>query len=95
MTLKIGQFLGRTVLVSIPTLFEDGACRPYTLAGVELQGLWLQSDDLNERLLTDETHDLAAAAPVVFVPFAHIAAVMVPRAMLAAPVAKEQGLWLA
>jgi len=84
MTLKIGQFLGRTVLVSIPTLFDDGACRPYTLVGAELQGLWLQSDDLNGRLLSDEMREFAEqAAPVVFVPFAHIAGVMVPSALFA------------
>ena len=82
MTPKVGQFLGRTVLVSIPTLFDDGACRPYTLVGVELQGLWLQSDDLNGRLLADDMRDFAEqAAPVVFVPFAHIAGVMVPSAL--------------
>ena len=81
MTPKISQFLGRTVLVSIPALFGDGACRPYTLVGFELQGLWLQSDDLNGRLLTDEMHDFAEqAAPVVFIPFAQIAGVMVPTA---------------
>lgn len=81
MTPKIGQFLGSTVLVSIPALFGDGACRPYTLVGFELQGLWLQSDDLNGRLLTDDMHDFAEqAAPVVFIPFAQIAGVMVPTA---------------
>ena len=81
---KIGQFLGKTVLVSIPALFDDGACRPYTLVGFESQGLWLQSDDLNGRLLSDEMRDFAErAAPVVFIPFAQIAGVVVPTATLA------------
>lgn len=80
---KIGQYLGRTVLVSIPALFGDGVGRPYTLAGFELHGLWLQSDDLSQRLLSEETRDLAQAAPVVFVPFAQIAGVLVPTALAA------------
>jgi hypothetical protein len=83
MTPKIGQLLNRTVLVSIPALFSDGACRPYKLLGFELHGLWLQSEDLNRRLLTDETHDFAATAPIVFVPFAQIAGVMVPTVLTA------------
>jgi len=80
-TPRIDQFLDRTVLVSIPALFSDGACRPYRLMGFELHGLWLQSDDLNQRLLTDATNEFAATAPVVFVPFAQIAGVMVPTAL--------------
>lgn len=85
MTPKIGQFLGRTVLVSIPALFSDGAGRPYRLLGFELHGLWLQSDELNQRLLTDDMRDFADAEPVVFVPFAQIAGVLVPTALAAEP----------
>jgi hypothetical protein len=78
---KIGQFLNRTVFVSIPVLNGDGACRPYRLLGVELQGLWLQSDDLNGRLLADDMHDFAEqGAPVAFIPFAQIAGVLIPTA---------------
>jgi hypothetical protein len=78
---KIGQFLNRTVLVSIPVLNGDCACRPYRLLGVELQGMWLQSDDLNRSLLADDMHDFAEqAAPVAFIPFAQIAGVLIPTA---------------
>lgn len=85
MTPKVGRFLGQTVLVSIPALFGDAACRPYKLLGFELVGLWLQSDDLSQRLLPEEARDLAAAAPMVFVPFAQIAGVLVPTAPAAQP----------
>lgn len=85
MTPKVGRFLGRTVLVSIPALFGDAVCRPYKLMGFELVGLWLQSDDLSQRLLPEEARDLAAAAPVVFVPFAQIAGVLVPTALAEQP----------
>jgi hypothetical protein len=81
MMLKIGSFLNKQVLVSIPSLFDDGACRAYKLVGVELHGLWLQSDDLAQRLLSAEHRSFASASPVVFVPFAHIAGILIPTAV--------------
>jgi hypothetical protein len=77
MTPKLSQYLNKNVLVSIPALFEDGACRPFRLLGAELHGLWLQSEDLARRLLQEDNHGYASAAPVVFVPFAQIAAVLI------------------
>jgi hypothetical protein len=50
-THNITRYLNKTVFVSIPALFEDGACRPFKLLGVEIYGLWLQSDELTQRLL--------------------------------------------
>jgi hypothetical protein len=82
---KINHYIGRTIIVSIPSLFSDGAGRPYTLLGFELAGLWLQSDELNQRLLADDMRDLAEAAPIVFVPFSQIAGVLVPTVNTAAP----------
>jgi hypothetical protein len=73
---RITQYLNRIVLVSIPALFEDGACRAYRLLGVEVQGLWLQSEELIRRLASDDTKDHESLAPVVFVPFGQIAGVM-------------------
>jgi hypothetical protein len=75
---KITRYLSKTILVSIPALFQDGACRPFTLLGAELHGLWLQSDELTQRLLPRDKQDLATTAPAaVFVPFAQIAGVLV------------------
>ena len=48
---KISHYLNRTVMVSVPGLFDDGVCRPFTLLGADLNGLWLQSDELTRRLL--------------------------------------------
>jgi hypothetical protein len=78
MTLRLSQYLNKNILVSIPALFEDGAGRPYRLLGAELNGLWLQSEELIHRLLRDDKYAYASAAPVVFVPFAQIAAVLIP-----------------
>lgn len=91
MTPQMGRLVNRTVLVSIPALFSDGACHPYTLLGVELHGLWLRSDELTRRLLTDETEDYAATDPAVFVPFAQIASVVVPTATAAPPPPGAEG----
>jgi hypothetical protein len=77
---SLTRCLNRTVLVSIPALFDDAACRPYILEGLELHGLWLRSDELNKRLLGENRDELVAANPVVFVPFASIAGVVVPTA---------------
>jgi hypothetical protein len=77
MTPKVSHYLNRTVMVSVPALFADGACRPFTLLGVELHGLWLQSDELTRRLLPEDNRDLAGVPGAVFVPFAQIAGVLV------------------
>ena len=78
MPLQVSQYLNKTILVSVPALFEDVRCRACKLVGAELQGLWLESDDLTRSLLADDQQGLASAAPVVFVPFAQIAGVLVP-----------------
>jgi hypothetical protein len=76
-TLNVTRYLDSTVFVSIPAIFDDGACRAYKLLGVELNGLWLQSDELTERLLPRDHEYLASYTPATFVPFAQIAGVMV------------------
>jgi hypothetical protein len=74
---KITEYLNKTIFVSIPALFDDGACHAYTLLGVEVQGLWLQSEELAQRLASDSTEGHESFDPAVFVPFAQIAGVMV------------------
>jgi hypothetical protein len=81
------RYLNKTVLVSIPVLFDDGTARPYTLLGAEMNGLWLQSEELTNRLLRDDCAGLAEMDPAVFVPFAQIAGVLIPTSM---PPAAEQ-----
>ena len=86
---NVTHYLNRTVFVSIPAIFEDRACRAHKLLGVELNGLWLQSDELTDRLLPHDRKELASRAPVAFVPFAHIAGVLV--AMSATPSPAQTG----
>jgi hypothetical protein len=78
MTPKVSQYINKTILVSIPVLFDDGRCRPFRLIGVEVPGLWLQAHDLAERLLPEAMQNYVTAEPVVFVPFAQIAGVVIP-----------------
>lgn len=74
---NLARYLNKILFVSIPALFEDGTARPYTLIGAELNGLWLQSEALTDRLLREDARDLARMNPAVFVPFAQIAGVVV------------------
>jgi hypothetical protein len=73
---KLKQYLNRTILASIPALFEDGRCRSYTLLSIEADGLWLSSNELTVRLLL-EREDTEPAQPV-FVPAVQIAAIILP-----------------
>ena len=59
---KLASYLNKTILVAIPALFDDGVCRPFTLLGAELHGLWLQSDELTQRLLPADKRELGATA---------------------------------
>jgi hypothetical protein len=74
----ISRFLNRTVLVSIPDVFDDRAVRPCKLRGVEAIGLWLQSEELTTRLLDDEVRDVADMEPIVLVPFAQVLGIVTP-----------------
>ena len=89
MTPNLDRYLNKTLFVSIPALFDDGAARPYTLLGAEMNGLWLQSEELTDRLLSDECREFAKRNPVVFVPFAQIAGVLVPTIEPTPPPADE------
>jgi hypothetical protein len=91
MTPKIAHHLNKPILVSIPALFEDGKCRPFTLLGGELHGLWLDSAELAERLMPDDRGDYASTTVAVFVPFAQIAGVMVVTGVSAAPPSSAGG----
>jgi hypothetical protein len=78
MTPKLKQYLNRTVLVSIPSVFKHGRCHPYTLRAIEEGGLWLTSEELLDRLYPDREGTDAARHPLVYVPNAQIAALILP-----------------
>jgi hypothetical protein len=75
---KLKQYLNRTILASIPALFEDGRCRAYTLLSIEADGLWLSSNELAERLLPERGRKDTETAQPVFVPAVQIAAIILP-----------------
>ena len=77
MAANLSKFANKTILVSIPSLSGDVKCRPYKLRGVELIGLWLESDDLASGFLGQELKTNAATAWAFFVPFSQIACVAV------------------
>jgi hypothetical protein len=93
MTPNLSQFLGKSILVSIPALFEDGACRPYMLLAIEFNGLWLQSEELAARLLHEDNHPYSPdAEPAVFVAYAQIAGILVATAAPAQPGFRKAGV---
>jgi hypothetical protein len=87
---KLKQYLNRSVLISIPALFEDGKCRSYTLQSIEADGLWLSSNDLAARLLSDRERKIAKTTPLIFVPAVQIAAIFLPPP--AAPTAQASAV---
>jgi hypothetical protein len=82
---QLGQFLNKTILVSIPDIFKDDKSRPYTLVGIELSGLWLEGGDLATRLLPEGHKHHEQFVLTAFVPFSQIAAVFAAIARPASP----------
>ena len=77
---KLGLFIGKTVLVCIPSLFDDGRVRPCRLLGIEIHGLWLESQELRARLLPQGLDIDPSIAISCFVPFSQISGVLVAAA---------------
>jgi hypothetical protein len=78
---SLGQYLQKTVLVSIPSIYSDGKARPYRLVAVEIQGLWLEDKELVERVLPKEAHAPEGVGLVAFVPYSQINCVIAPVAL--------------
>jgi hypothetical protein len=76
MTPKLAHFLNKTILLCIPSLYDDKQPRPYTLVGIEPCGVWLESEDLASTLLTSEKRRPPPTTLAAFVPFAQIAYVL-------------------
>jgi hypothetical protein len=78
MTPKLKRYINRTILVSIPSLFKHGKCKPYTLQAIETEGLWLSSPTLVDHLLPEADRGSASNSALVFVANTHIAALILP-----------------
>ena len=85
---KLSQYLNRSILVSIPALYDDGKCRAYTLRGADSNGVWLYSQELVKRLLLVHDESVAATDPAIFVPYAQIAALILAAPSPAVPSAE-------
>jgi hypothetical protein len=70
--IKLAQFFNRTILVCIPSLYDDGQPRPYTLVGIEPEGLWLESEEFVSRLLPPDNEQSSLRTLAAFIPFAQI-----------------------
>jgi hypothetical protein len=76
MPLALNQYLNRTILVSIPALLGNLEARQCQLVGVEASGVWLVSGEIGARVLPKRVPDQSTAAPMIFVPFAQIGAIV-------------------
>lgn len=81
MTQNLNKYVNKTIMVSIPALSGDIRCRPYTLTGIELVGLWLQSEQLASGFLTQEQKAQTQTTWAFFVPYSQIACVAVSAAI--------------
>lgn len=77
MTQNLTKYVNKTILVSIPTLSGNVKCQPYKLTGVELVGLWLQSEQLASEFLAHEQKAQTQMTWAFFVPYSQIACVAV------------------
>jgi len=77
MTQNLTKYVNKTVLVSIPSLSGDVKCRPYKLTGVELVGLWLQSEQIASGFLAHDQKAQIQMTWAFFVPYSQIACVAV------------------
>jgi|CZKL01.1.fsa_nt_gi hypothetical protein len=75
---NLSGYINKTILACIPALAEDGKCRPFTLASIEMIGMWLEGPLLEERFLSHQHRDSAARDWKFFVPFSQIACVAMP-----------------
>ena len=75
MSSSLSHFLNKekAVFVVIPAIFGDERPRACTLVGIEVSGVWLQSDDLSGTLFRTCEVRVPPTNPNVFVPFAQIA----------------------
>ena len=74
---NLSKYVNKNVLVSIPVLSGSTKCKAYTLTGIELIGLWLQSADLSGSFLDHEHKSQPTMTWSFFVPFSQIACVAI------------------
>lgn len=75
----LGHHLNKILLVSIPSIFEDDHPRACTLTGIDVSGLWLESQDLADKVLHPDDQRVGVR---IFVPFARIAYLLEPAAAM-------------
>jgi hypothetical protein len=66
------QLLSRPIYAAIPSLHQDGNPRKYRLVAIDDAGLWLESEELLDRLVRADVRPSGQERLVVFVPYAQI-----------------------
>jgi hypothetical protein len=73
---SLANYLYKNVLVLIPFFSNDEQPHSYTLVGIEPCGLWLESEELEQKLHPSEKQRSSSATKAAFVPFAQISYVL-------------------
>jgi len=71
---RLKSLIGKQVLALIPVI-DPNLFQVVTLRGVEIGGLWIESEDMNQKFLRSMGLP-AAPMPIFFVPYVHIKFVM-------------------
>jgi hypothetical protein len=74
--IRLAHYFNKTILVCIPSVFEDEQPRPFKLIGIEDFGLWLESEELTRTLQSGESTQSSQVPVAAFFPFSHIAYAM-------------------
>jgi len=70
--INLANYLNKTILISIPAVFEDNQPHPFKLVGIELFGLWLESEELAQRVQSPDKQGQSLSSHAVFFPFSQI-----------------------
>jgi hypothetical protein len=72
---SLGNYINENILVCLPALFEDKQPHVFRLVGVELFGLWLESEELAKKFLPPNQTSVNRTLAVLF-PFSQVAYVL-------------------
>jgi hypothetical protein len=73
---KLGHYLQKTILVSMPQLTGNDHAHPYRLVDIEPFGLWLESDNFAGNFARSRKSAVPPGSRTAFVPFTQIAYVL-------------------
>jgi hypothetical protein len=75
--IHLSSYVNKTIHVCIPRMGEEKETQPFKLVGVEEFGLWLEGEDLSDKLHSRKEKSSPQIAKAIFFPYSEIAYVLV------------------